>query len=63
MTQKDLLYMVDAVTHEQNLISLWNNYSNLIEDTKAYNLINKEIKKHEDIKEKILKVMEDISCE
>ena len=63
MTQKDLLYIVDAVTHEQNLISLWNNYSNLIEDTKAYNLINKEIKKHEDIKEKILKVMEDISCE
>ena len=32
MTQKELLYMEDAIGHEQNLETIFNNFSNELED-------------------------------
>ncbi len=63
MTQKDLLYLEDAVLHEENLIEICSYYSTLLTDKDLKTLLNKEIKKHNSIKDKIIKVMEDISNE
>lgn len=63
MTQKELLYMEDAIGHEQNLNTIFENFSNAIEDTKLQSFIQKLAKKHQSLAEKLLKVMEDISNE
>ena len=40
MTQKDLLYLEDAVKHQDNLISLWNFYTEIILDEDLVDFIN-----------------------
>ena len=63
MTQKDLLYLEDAVMHEDNLINLWTYFASLISDEDLKVLLDSENKKHESIKKKIIKVMEGLASE
>ncbi len=63
MTQKDLLYMEDAVSHEANLINIFNYYLEIVEDSNLKSFIKNQIKKHDNLKTKVLKTMEDISNE
>lgn len=61
MTEKELLYMEDAVGHEQNLETIFTNFSAAIEDSKLSTFIEKLAKKHQDLSKKLLKVMEEIA--
>ena len=63
MTQKDLLYMEDAINHETNLINIFNYYLEIVEDSNLKSFIKNQIKKHDNLKTKVLKTMEDISNE
>lgn len=63
MTQKELLYMEDAIGHEQNLETIFTNFSNTVKDTELSTFITKLAKKHLILSEKLLKVMEDIAIE
>ena len=63
MTQKELLYMEDAIGHEQNLETIFNNFSNELEDKSLASFIQKLTKKHHSLGEKLLKVMEDLANE
>lgn len=63
MTQKELLYMEDAIGHEQNLETIFNNFSNELEDKSLVSFIQKSAKKHHSLSEKLLKVMEDTANE
>lgn len=63
MTQKELLYMEDAIGHEQNLETIFTNFSNATEDSELSSFISKLAKKHLTLSEKLLKVMEDITNE
>ena len=63
MTQKELLYMEDATSHEQNLETIFNNSSNELEDKNLSTFIQKLAKKHHSLSEKLLKVMEDLKNE
>lgn len=63
MTQKELLYMEDAIGHEQNLETIFNNFSNELEDKSLVSFIQKLAKKHHSLSEKLLKVMEDTANE
>ena len=63
MTQKELLYMEDAISHEQNLEALFNNFSNELEDKSLASFIQKLAKKNHSLSEKLLKVMEDLANE
>lgn len=58
MTQKELLYVEDAIGHEKNIISILNESINYLEDNKLVNFLNKEIKKHETIQEKLMNLLE-----
>lgn len=63
MTQKELLYMEDAIGHEQNLETIFNNFSNELEDKNLSTFIQKLAKKHHNLSDKLLKVMEDLTNE
>lgn len=63
MTQKELLYMEDAIGHEQNLTIIFQNFSEAIEDQDLSDFITKLAKKHQKLEEKLMKVLEDIKNE
>lgn len=59
MTQKELLYIEDAICHEQNVIAYLNDALNGIEDEELISYINGVIKKHESTKKRLMKKLED----
>lgn len=63
MTQKELLYIEDAINHEKNVIAYLNDLTTLIDDEKLLNFVNSEIKGHETTKKKLIKKLEDNSNE
>ena len=61
MTQKELAYIEDAIGHESNIINICNETLNLLEDKNLISFISKEIKKHENMKEELLNLLE-VKC-
>ena len=59
MTQKELLYMEDAIGHEDNLIAIYNDFIAKVEDNNLKSFMKMELKKHKSLKAKLLKVMEE----
>ena len=60
MTQKELLYLEDAIKHEQNLAQICDNVVNNLTDEELITFIKTQQKTHKNIEKKLLKVMEDI---
>ena len=63
MTQKELLYMEDAINHETNLIDICNFTIESLDDEDLVTFMKRELKKHQNMKKKLMEVMEDISNE
>ena len=63
MTQKELLYIEDAIGHETNTIDICNYIIETIDDNGLAEFMKKECKKHEAIKEKLLSKLEECSGE
>jgi len=63
MTQKELLYVEDAVGHEQNIIKILDESLVNLEDENLVTFMEKEVKKHASTLKKILKKLEDKSNE
>ena len=61
MTQKELLYIEDAITHEQNVIAYLSSEASNLRDEKLISFIDEEIKKHENTKNKLIKKLEENS--
>lgn len=59
MTQKELLYVEDAIGHEQNIISICEDTINNLEDDNLVSFMEKELKKHMSMKEKLINMLED----
>ncbi len=59
MTQKELLYVEDAITHEGNVIKICEDMINTLEDKKLVSFIEKQVKKHTNIKDKMIGALED----
>ena len=57
MTQKELLYVEDAIGHEQNLIKIVNETINLLQDTNLKNFMGGQLKIHQDIKTKLMNLL------
>ena len=55
MTQKELLYMEDAINHEIATIHILESTVNMVEDEELIKFINSEIKKHANLKDKLYK--------
>ena len=58
MTQKELLYVEDAIGHEKSIISICNEAVNCLEDKNLIKFMKNEIKKHEQTENKLLSMLE-----
>ena len=63
MTQKELLYMEDAVEHEKNLIDIYTYTIETLEDKNLITFMKTNLKKHENMKKKLITVLEEMSNE
>ena len=59
MTQKELLYVEDAIGHEKNIISILEESIEFLEDNKLVAFLTKEIKKHETMQTKLMTMLEE----
>ena len=58
MTQKELLYLEDAIGHEKNIISICGESINNLEDEELISFMNGELEKHNDMLDNLMKVLE-----
>ncbi|MBR2587892.1 MAG: hypothetical protein IKD77_01655 [Bacilli bacterium] len=58
MTQKELLYLEDAVNHEKSIIQILKETKKKLEDENLINYAENEILLHEETEENLLNLME-----
>ena len=58
MTQKELLYVEDAIGHETNIISIIDDIINNLEDEDLVSFMDDELNKHINIKEELTNLLE-----
>lgn len=58
MTQKELLYLEDAIGHEQNVGQIVSEAINMFEEKNLQNFLKSELKKHQAIEEKLMSLLE-----
>ena len=61
MTQKELLYVEDAVGHETNIIKILQETIKNIQDEKLISFLEKKLETHVSMKEKLISKLEGIS--
>ncbi len=59
MTQKELLYLEDAISHEEIIISSCNEIVNMLEDQELVSFLEQEIQCHTNMKEKLMSKLEE----
>lgn len=59
MTQKELLYLEDAIGHEKTLIKVCEESMDLLDDEDLITFMEDELKIHKDIEKNLLKLLED----
>ena len=63
MTQKELLYVEDAIGHERCLINNVGNYINCLADDNLREFMQKEKKTHEKLEKELIEILEENSNE
>ena len=58
MTQKELLYLEDAIGHEDNIISICKETIKKLTDEKLISFLENEMNNHISMKEKLLNMLE-----
>ena len=59
MTQKELSYVEDAIGHETNIIKIINEGINNLEDEELVTFMNGELNTHQEMKEKLMNLLEE----
>ena len=60
MTQKELLYVEDAIEHEKNLIAYLEELTVKLEEKDITDFISKEISNHKKEEKSLLKLLEEL---
>jgi len=63
MTQKELCYVEDATEHEGNIIKIIKESIKQLQDEKLISFMEEELVTHENMKEKLLNLLEEKSYE
>lgn len=58
MTQKELSYVEDAIGHEQNIISIFENELNNLDDENLVIFLKNELNNHKKIEKKLINLLE-----
>lgn len=59
MTQKELLYVEDAIGHEKNVSSIIEETIEMLEDKNLQTFMKNELKKHQLIESKLMNLLEE----
>ena len=59
MTQKELLYLEDAISHEEIIISSCNEILNKLEDEDLVSFLEQEVECHTNMKEELISKLEE----
>ena len=59
MTQKELAYIEDAISHEQIIISILEDMQNNLQDDNLISYISDELDNHNDIKEDLIELLKE----
>ncbi|MBQ9012034.1 MAG: hypothetical protein IJ094_00360 [Bacilli bacterium] len=59
MTQKELAYIEDAISHEQIIISILEDMQNNLKDDNLISFISDELDNHNDIKEDLIELLKE----
>ena len=59
MTQKELSYYEDAIGHEDNIIKILEYSLQTLEDENLISFMESEVNKHNQIKEKLMNLLEE----
>ena len=59
MTQKELLYLEDAIGHESNIIKIIDNTVNELSNEDLIDFMNKENSLHKERKEKLMNLLKE----
>ena len=63
MTQKELLYVEDAINHERNIIGYLETSLESLEEQEAIDFFQEEVDKHIEREEKLTTLLEDLKNE
>ena len=63
MTQKELLYLEDAINHEQSISSIIEDNLNILEDENLIEFMQEELEKHNETKQNLMNKLEEKSNE
>ena len=63
MTQKELLYLEDAVGHEENIIAVCEDTIGRLSDENLISFLSNEVEKHKSMKNKLINMLEEKSNE
>ena len=58
MTQKELLYLEDAIGHEKNIIEICKDIKDNLEDDNLVSFMEKEIEEHTTTESNLLNILE-----
>ena len=61
MTQKDLSYIEDAIKHEEHITKLLGNSLDYLDDENLLSYFKAQIKSHDNLKEKLIQKLEELS--
>ena len=59
MTQKELLYLEDAIGHEDTIIKVCEDAINTLDDEELVSFMQDELNNHNEIKSRLLNVLEE----
>ena len=59
MTQKELLYALDAVEHEKIIVNIINELLKNINEDDIISFLNNEIEKHNSIKQRLMNLLKE----
>lgn len=59
MTQKELLYLEDAIGHEKNIITIIEDTISRLDDENLVSFMQNELTNHTNMKEKLMNFLED----
>ncbi len=63
MTQKELLYVEDAICHEQTIIKILENTAKELKDEKLIKYVKNDIKNHQKMETKLTNLLEELKNE
>ncbi len=59
MTQKELLYVEDAIEHERSIVKICSNLLSFLDDNSLSTFISEQITKHENIENDLMSLLKE----